>query len=76
MNEFLYDALPYIAFAVMIGGTIIRYARGERGWTTKSSEFLSKKTLKIAGPMFHLGLFMAIGGHLIGILVPKVFKRL
>lgn len=72
MNEFLYGALPYIAFTVMIGGTIIRYARGERGWTTKSSEFLSKKTLKIAGPMFHLGLFMAIGGHLIGILVPKV----
>lgn len=72
MNEFLYSALPYIAFTVMIGGTIIRYARGERGWTTKSSEFLSKKTLKIAGPIFHLGLFMAIGGHLIGILVPKV----
>ena len=71
MNEFLYGVLPYIAFTVLIGGTIIRYAQGERGWTTKSSEFLSKKTLKIAGPMFHLGLFMAVGGHLIGILVPK-----
>ena len=42
-----------------------------RGWTTKSSEFLSKKSLKYAGPMFHLGLFMTAGGHFIEILIPK-----
>ena len=72
MNEFLYAVLPYIAFTVLVGGTIFRYAQGERGWTTKSSEFLSKQDLKIAGPMFHLGLFMAFGGHVIGILIPKL----
>jgi len=71
MNEFFWGGLPYAAFAILICGTIYRYAKGERGWTTKSSEFLEKKSLKIAGPMFHLGLFMAIGGHAIGILVPK-----
>lgn len=71
MSEFLWGVLPYIAFTVFIGGTIVRYAYGERGWTTKSSEFLSKRDLMIAGPMFHLGLFMAFGGHVIGILVPK-----
>ena len=71
MNEFLYGVLPYIAFTVLVGGTIIRYAQGERGWTTKSSQFLSKDTLKLAGPMFHIGLFMAFGGHVIGVLIPK-----
>lgn len=70
-NEFLYAVLPYVAFTILIGGTVIRYAQGERGWSTKSSEFLSKNDLKIAGPMFHLGLFMAFGGHVIGILIPK-----
>ena len=75
MNEFLYGVLPYVAFTVLIGGTIIRYAQGERGWTTKSSEFLSKDDLKLAGPMFHLGLFMAFGGHIIGILIPKFFTE-
>lgn len=71
MSEFIWGGLPYIAFAVLIGGTMYRYATGERGWSTKSSEFLSKKSLKYAGPMFHLGLFMAVGGHAIGILIPK-----
>ena len=71
MESFLWGVFPYIAFTIFVGGTIFRYSKGERGWTTKSSEFLSKSDLKIAGPMFHLGLFMAFGGHVVGILVPK-----
>lgn len=71
MSGFLWSALPYIAFATLIVGTAYRYWTGERGWTTKSSEFLAKDSLKVAGPMFHLGLAMAFGGHVIGILVPK-----
>ncbi len=71
MSGFFWTALPYIAFATLIVGTAYRYWTGERGWTTKSSEFLSKKSLMIAGPMFHLGLLMAFGGHVIGILIPK-----
>jgi len=71
MSGFFWGALPYIAITVMIVGTAYRYWTGERGWTTKSSEFLAKDSLKVAGPMFHLGLVMAFGGHVIGILVPK-----
>lgn len=71
MSGFLWGALPYIAFTVLIVGTAYRYWTGERGWTTKSSQFLAKDSLKVAGPMFHLGLAMAFGGHVIGILVPK-----
>lgn len=71
MSGFFWAALPYIAFATLIVGTAYRYWTGERGWTTKSSEFLAKDSLKVAGPIFHLGLFMALGGHIIGILVPK-----
>lgn len=71
MNEFLYGVLPYIALTICIGGTIFRYIFAERNWTTKSSEFLSKRDLKWANPLFHIGLFMAFGGHCVGILVPK-----
>ena len=71
MSGFFWGALPYIAITVMVVGTIYRYWTGERGWTSKSSEFLAKDSLKVAGPMFHLGLFMAFGGHVIGILIPK-----
>ena len=71
MNTFFYGALPYIAFTIFLVGTIARFAFFERGWTTKSSEFLEKKQVRFAVPIFHLGLVMALGGHLIGILVPK-----
>ena len=71
MNTFFYGVLPYIALTIFVGGTIVRYTVFERGWTTKSSEFLAKKSLKWANPVFHLGLLMAFGGHFIGILVPK-----
>lgn len=71
MNTFFYGVLPYIALTVFVFGTIIRYTYFERNWTTKSSEFLDKKSLKWANPIFHLGLLMAFGGHFIGILVPK-----
>lgn len=71
MSIFLYGVLPYIALTIFVGGTIVRYAFFERGWTTKSSEFLSKKDLKWANPVFHIGVVMAVGGHCVGILVPK-----
>ena len=71
MSGFFWAALPYIALTTLIVGTLYRYWTGERGWTTKSSEFLAKDSLKVAGPMFHLGLLLAFGGHVIGVLVPK-----
>ena len=71
MSGFFWGALPYIAITVMVVGTIYRYWTGERGWTSKSSEFLAKDSLKVAGPMFHLGLLLAFGGHVIGVLIPK-----
>ena len=75
MNSFFYGGLPYIAFTVFLLGTIVRFAFFERGWTTKSSEFLEKKQVRFAVPIFHIGLVMALGGHLIGILVPKFVTR-
>ena len=46
MSGFFWAALPYIAFATLIVGTAYRYWTGERGWTTKSSEFLAKDSLQ------------------------------
>ena len=71
MNTFFYGALPYIAFTILVLGTAARYLFFERGWTTKSSEFLEKKQMRFAVPIFHIGLLMALGGHSLGILVPK-----
>lgn len=73
MNLFLWGALPYIAFTFLIVGTLVRFFYFERNWTTKSSEFLEKKQLRIANPLFHFGLLCVIGGHVVGVLVPKTW---
>ncbi|ETJ15531.1 MAG: Respiratory nitrate reductase, gamma subunit, partial [Veillonella sp. DORA_A_3_16_22] len=57
-----WGALPYIAFTFLIVGTLVRFFYFERNWTTKSSEFLEKKQLRIANPLFHFGLLCVIGG--------------
>lgn len=72
MKTFFWVALPYIAFTMFLMGTVARYIFFERGWSAKSSEFLEKKQLKVAGPLFHIGLLFTVGGHFGGILVPKV----
>ena len=63
MNLFLWGALPYIAFTFLIAGTLIRFFYFESNWTTKSSEFLEKKQLRIANPLFHFGLACVLGGN-------------
>lgn len=73
MNLFLWGALPYIAFTFLIVGTLVRFFYFERNWTTKSSEFLEKKQLRIANPLFHFGLLCVIGGHVVGVLIPKTW---
>ena len=73
MNLFLWGALPYIAFTFLIVGTLVRFFYFERNWTTKSSEFLEKKQLRIANPLFHFGLLCVIGGHVVGVFIPKTW---
>ena len=71
MSGLLWVALPYFAITTLIIGTLYRYWTGERGWSTKSSEFLAKDSLQYPIWFFHLGLVMAFGGHVIGMFVPK-----
>ena len=47
MSEFVWVALPYLAFTFLVFGSAVRYIVSERTWTTKSSEFLEKKQLRI-----------------------------
>ena len=71
MKLFIYGILPYIALTVFLAGTILRYVYFERNWTTKSSEFLSKSDIRYSNNIFHAGLIMAFGGHVIGLCIPE-----
>ena len=69
--ELLWVILPYLAIATFVVGHVWRWRRDQFTWTTRSSQLLESRWLKIGGPLFHLGLLMVIGGHVLGILVPE-----
>jgi nitrate reductase gamma subunit len=68
---FWWVILPYVAMAVFIVGHIWRWRYDQYGWTSYSTQLQERRRLKWGAPLFHYGTFAAIGGHVLGILVPK-----
>ena len=68
---FLWIVIPYVAITIFILGHIWRYRRDQFGWTSRSNQLLERRLLKWGSPLFHYGALAAIGGHILGILIPK-----
>ena len=73
MAVLLWGVLPYLTVAVLIGGLIWRFRYDQFGWTTRSSQLYESKLLRIASPLFHYSLFGVLGGHLLGLFIPKAW---
>ena len=71
LDQFLWVIFPYICLVVCVIGHIYRYRTDQFGWTSKSSEFVEKKQLKIGSMMFHIGIIPVIFGHVAGLGIPK-----
>jgi nitrate reductase gamma subunit len=70
MNNLLFGIYPYIAITVMILGSVIRYDRDPFTWKSKSSQLLRKRQFVIGSILFHVGVLVILGGHLVGLLTP------
>ncbi|WP_165986263.1 respiratory nitrate reductase subunit gamma [Streptomyces sp. YIM 98790] len=66
----LWVAVPYIALAVCAVGHVWRYRKDQFGWTTRTTQLLEHRWLRWGSPLFHLGAFAVIGGHVVGLAVP------
>lgn len=66
----LWVALPYICAATFLVGHLCRYRYDKFGWTTRSSQSYESRLLRWGSPMFHYGILMVIGGHIVGLLIP------
>ncbi|MEV5981231.1 respiratory nitrate reductase subunit gamma [Streptomyces sp. NPDC052114] len=75
MKTLLWGALPYIAFVLLVAGTIWRYRYDKFGWTTRSSQVYESRLLNIASPMFHYGILFVLVGHLVGLFVPESWTK-
>jgi len=66
----LWVVLPYLALASFVGGHVWRYRYDAFGWTTRSSQLLESRLLRLGSPLFHVGILLVAGGHVVGLLVP------
>jgi nitrate reductase gamma subunit len=71
----LWVILPYAAVATFVVGLWWRYRADQFGWTSGSTQMFEHKILGWAGPAFHYGALAAIGGHVIGLMIPKAFTE-
>ena len=70
MNQFLFGVYPYIALAVFLVGSLIRFERDQYTWKSDSSQFLRRGQLRWGSNLFHLGILGIFFGHLFGLLTP------
>ncbi|MFS7875257.1 respiratory nitrate reductase subunit gamma [Streptomyces asiaticus] len=66
----LWVAVPYVCLAVFVVGHLWRYRQDQFGWTSRTTQLLEHRRLRWGSPLFHLGAFMVIAGHVVGLAVP------
>lgn len=67
----IYVVLPYVAMTVFVSGLIWRWRTDSYGWNARSTQLLEGKVQRYASVIFHFGVLAAIGGHVLGILIPQ-----
>ena len=67
----LWIIFPYVAMAVFVVGHWWRYRNDQFAWTSRSTQLLDRRVLGWASPAFHYGALAAVGGHVIGLCIPK-----
>lgn len=71
LDYFLWVVVPYLCLAVFVVGHVWRYRRDQYTWTARSTQMLERRLLVWGSLLFHFGILAAIGGHVLGILVPR-----
>ncbi len=67
----LFVALPYSSITLFVAGHIWRYRHDKFGWTSRSTQLLERRWLAWGSNLFHYGALAAIGGHVVGLLIPE-----
>ena len=73
MNNFLWVIVPYLCLATFVVGHFWRYRYDKFGWTTRSSQLYEDRLLRLGSPLFHFGMLGVLGGHIIGLVIPKTW---
>jgi nitrate reductase gamma subunit len=69
-NFFFFGIYPYIAVAVLLIGSVVRFDHQPYTWKSGSSQFLSNDGMWLSSNAFHVGIILLLTGHAIGLLTP------
>lgn len=70
VNELVFGYYPYVAGAVFLLGSLIRFDRDQYTWRSGSSQLLRAKNMRLASNLFHVGILLLFIGHFVGLLTP------
>lgn len=70
LDQFAFQVYPYIALAVFFIGSLARFDRAMYTWRSGSSQLLSGRGMRLGSNLFHVGILVVLGGHLVGLLTP------
>jgi len=70
VDLFLFGIYPYLAGAVFLLGSLIRFDREQYTWKSDSSQLLKRGQLRLGSNLFHIGIIGIFLGHLFGLLTP------
>lgn len=70
LHHFLFGIYPYIALAIFLLGSLIRFDREQYSWKSESTQVLHRGQLRAGSIMFHIGIIGLFFGHAAGLLTP------
>jgi nitrate reductase gamma subunit len=70
LHNFLFGIYPYIALAIFLVGSLVRFDREQYTWKSDSSQLLKRGQLKWGSNLFHVGILFLFFGHAAGLLTP------
>ena len=73
LDQALFGFYPYVALAVLVVGSVLRFDREQYTWRTGSSQLLRRKQLVLGSVLFHVGILVIFAGHFVGLLTPLAF---
>jgi nitrate reductase gamma subunit len=70
IHFFFFGIYPYIAGAVFLVGSLVRFDYEPYSWKSGSSQFLRRRGMLFASNAFHIGVILLLSGHFVGLLTP------
>ena len=70
LHHFVFGIYPYIALAIFLLGSLVRFEREQYNWKSESTQVLYRGNLRLGSILFHVGILGLFGGHFVGLLTP------